>query len=497
MHELRFPWLELCILLPALGAVWVRLTRDPDTARRRSLIVSGLALACAVAAWRDFLSLHSNEAHDRWNPLARAFHEDLVVVDELSAPKLPLMALIYFLTHLATLRTKVREFSFARSLSAEAVLLATFACKVPWVVVALLAAGTVPPYLELRQGHKPRRVYAIHMGLFLVLICLGQWLVTRSEHGSPQSLVAIALLTAGLLVRCGLAPLHCWMTDLFEHATFGTALLFATPMVGAYGIARLVMPNAPGWTMHAISLTSLLTAVYAAGMALVQREARRFFCYLFLSNSSLVLVGLAIGTTVGLTGALCLWLSVSLALTGFGLTMRCAEFRTGRLSLSGFHGLYPHVPMLAALFLLTGLASIGFPGTAGFVGLELLVDGVVQTFPLVGATVVIVAALNSLAVMHAYFHIFTGKPHTTSIDLRVRPVERISVLVLTALILGGGLYPQPGVTTRYQAGAGLVEARARSAGGGGSAPPAHAAAAADPVPSPVVVRAALATPRGS
>ena len=95
----------------------------------------------------------------------------------MSAPKLPLAALIYFLTNLATLRTKVREFSFARSLGSEAILLATLGCKLPWGVVALLAAGTVPPYLELRKGHKPRRVYALHMALFVALLCLGQLLL--------------------------------------------------------------------------------------------------------------------------------------------------------------------------------------------------------------------------------------------------------------------------------------------------------------------------------
>src|SRR6185436_1418625 len=110
------------------------------------------------------------------------------------------------------------------------------------------------------------------------------------------------------------------------------------------------------------------TAVYAAGMGLVQREARRFFCYLFLSHSALVLVGLEIATPIGLTGALCVWLSVGLAQGGFGLALRSLESRTGRLSLVGFHGLYEHVPRLATLFLLTGLASVGFPGTFGFVG---------------------------------------------------------------------------------------------------------------------------------
>ena len=194
-------------------------------------------------------------------------------------------------------------------------------------------------------------------------------------------------------------------------------------------------------------------------MALVQSEGRRLFCYLFLSHSSLVLVGLESAAPLGVAGALCLWLSASLSLTGFGLTMRCVESRAGRISLADFNGHYRHVPMLAAFFLITGLASIGFPGTVGFIGLEMLVDGAARTSPFVAALIVVVAALNGLAVIHAYFRIFTGRPHASSVDLRDRPAERASVLVLTALILGGGLFPQPGVASRYRAAAALSDAR--------------------------------------
>jgi NADH-quinone oxidoreductase subunit M len=491
MHELRFPWLALAVLLPAIGAVWARFTRDPDVARRRSLVASGLAVACSLAAWLDFGTLRAVEARDPGDLLGLLLGRDFLVIDALSAPKLPLAALLYFLTHLATLRTKVREFSFVRSLGSEAILLATLACKLPWGVVALLVAGAAPPYLELRKGRKPSRVYAVHMILFVALLCVGQWLLGMGDRSSGPSTVGVVLLASAVLLRTGVVPVHGWMTDLFEHATFGTALLAVTPMVGVYGATRLVLPVAPPWVLQAISLASLATALYAAGMAIVQREARRFFCYLFLSHSSLVLVGLETATPIGLTGALCLWLSAALSLTGFGLTMRCVEFRTGRISLAGFHGLYPHVPMLAALFLITGLASIGFPGTAGFVGLELLVDGTVQAHPLVGATVVIVAALNGLAVMHAYFRIFTGRPHVASIDLSIRPAERVSVLVLTVLILGGGLYPQPGITTRYEAAAGLARARVRSnaesRGPSRLAPPSTDREEAPPDPSPTSV----------
>jgi NADH-quinone oxidoreductase subunit M len=199
-------------------------------------------------------------------------------------------------------------------------------------------------------------------------------------------------------------------------------------------------------------------------MALVQREARRFFCYLFLSHSSLVLVGLEIATPVGLTGALSLWISVGLALTGFGLTLRSIEARIGRVSLAEFHGLYEHTPALAAFFLITGLASIGFPGTIGFVGVELLVEGAVDVYPLVGLAVVLAAALNGIAVLHAYFRVFTGRRYSPTISLRSRGPERIAVLILAALILGGGIYPQPSLSSRYHAASEIIEARRHLAG---------------------------------
>jgi NADH-quinone oxidoreductase subunit M len=172
-----------------------------------------------------------------------------------------------------------------------------------------------------------------------------------------------------------------------------------------------------------------------------------------------VLVGLEVATPVGLTGALCVWLSVGLSLAGFGLTLRSVEARTGRLSLAQFHGLYEHTPMLATLFLVTGLGSIGFPGTLGFVGTELLVEGAVQVNPFVAVAIVIAAALNGLAMLAAYFRVFTGVRRFTSIDLSPRLPEQIAVLVLIGLLLGGGLYPQPGVASRHHAAERLVAER--------------------------------------
>lgn len=471
MKELLLPWMELSILFPLAGALLLRFVRDVDKAYRLAVGVCSLTLLAAVGEWIEFGFLQTFEAHAHWDIIQAIFHSDLFVIDELNAPLLPLSALLYLMTVLSTLRTKMNRFSFTSTLISEAILLATLSCRDPLAIIVLSAVGVIPPWLEIESRGYSTRVFSIHMGLFIAML-LGGWALLPDGamnhpelNNSPAVIAAGALLTAAALLRSGIVPVHCWMTDLFEKATLGTALLYVTPMTGAYVVMRIVLPIAPAWALQSIAIVSLVTSVYAAGMALVQTDARRFFCYLFLSHSSLVLVGLELLTPVGLTGALCVWISVGLAMGGFGLTLRSIEARIGRFSLAQFRGLYEHMPTLAALFLLTGLASIGFPGTIGFVGTELLVEGAVEVYPLIGTTVVIAAALNSIAVFYAYFRIFTGTRYEVSVSLVVRPAERIAVLILTALILGGGLYPQPGVESRYHAAIELMRHRDPGAAG--------------------------------
>jgi len=260
-------------------------------------------------------------------------------------------------------------------------------------------------------------------------------------------------------VRSGTVPVHLWVADLFEHGSFGTALLFVTPIAGVYAALRLVLPVAPDWVLTGIGAFSLVTAVYAAGMASVQREARRFFAYLFLSHASLVLVGLELHTVISLTGALCLWVSVVLSLGGLGLTLRAVEARYGRLSLADHHGLYARSPALAVCFLLTGLGSVGFPGTLGFVAAELLVDGAIHANLFVGVALVLAAAVNGIAVVRAYLLLFTGARSASPVAVGITPKERFAVLALAALLLGGGLVPQALVASRYQAAETLLRER--------------------------------------
>ena len=458
---LPLPWLELSVVVALVGALCVSPLRNPVRAWRLGLVFSGAAFACTLLACLGFYlaPVVEGEVQAHWSIQETLFGRHFLSVDELNAPLLPMVGLLHFLTALATGRTKMRRFSSSWSLAAEAVRLATFGATAPWVLVALEALGTVPAYLEMVNNGRPTQVYVLHMGLFIALLVLGWAFVDPTRGHAEQTGWATVPLLMAVLIRCGMIPVHCWLTDWFEHASFGNALLFVTPLVGVYAAVRLVLPIAPDWVLHSLGLVSLVTAVYAAGMAVVQQDARRFFAYLFLSHASLVLVGLQLHTPLSLTGALALWVSVSLSLGGFGLTLRALEARFGRMSLADFHGLYDSSPALAVCFLLTGLTSVGFPGTLGFVAAEVLVDGAVQASPWVGLVVVLVAAINGIAVVRAYFRLFTGARHASTVSLTIGPRERFAVLTLAALILGGGIIPQPGIASRHRAALQVLEYR--------------------------------------
>jgi NADH-quinone oxidoreductase subunit M len=109
-----------------------------------------------------------------------------------------------------------------------------------------------------------------------------------------------------------------------------------------------------------------------------------------------------------------------------------------------------------------GLACTGFPGTLGFVGQELLVDGAVDVFPVMGFAVVIASALTGLAVVRMYFSLFCGRSDVAahpSLRLGLRPREAWTFVALVAALIGLGLAPRPLVDAGFDAGETILRQR--------------------------------------
>jgi NADH-quinone oxidoreductase subunit M len=445
MNLFALPWLELSLAVPLVGAGCVRLFRDPRPASHWCLGFTGATLGCALLSVAGFYA--------ELTPAGRpAF-----AVDDLNAPLLPFVALIHFLTALTTAHTKSGRFSFAGLLLGCAVRLAAFACVAPWPLVGLLALEALLPVVAIGRGG---RLYAVHAVLFAGLLA-GGW---ACADGGATEAGSVLVLLAGL-VRTGAIPAQVWVTDRFENGSFGAALLLVVPLAGVYAVVRFVLPVAPEWTLEALGVAAAGTAFYAAGRGIVERDARRFFAYLIVSHAALVLVGVGLHTPFAVTGALVMSISTGLSLGGLGLILRSLEARVGHLDLKEYRGLYDQSPALAVCFLLTGLAAVGFPGTTGFVAIELLVDEAVGAHEAFGLAVVLVAALNGIGVVRAYLLLFTGRRHSTGVDLGITPQERVAMLTLVGLILGGGLVPQAYLESRHRAAEAILEQRPKPSPG--------------------------------
>ncbi|HVI03221.1 MAG TPA: proton-conducting transporter membrane subunit, partial [Enhygromyxa sp.] len=259
-------------------------------------------------------------------------------------------------------------------------------------------------------------------------------------------------------IRKGVFPFHAWIPEVFERGRLGPAVLLTTPQIGAYVTAVLIVPRAAPETLRVVAILALVTAVYGAALALIQRDARRGLGYLFVSQSALVMAGLDCTSEQALGGSMVLWVSSALAFAGVARCVLLLEARRGRLDLSQFHGGYAQMPTLAISFLVLGLACTGFPGTLGFIGEELLVDGATEAFPVLGFCVVAAGALTGLAILRMYFSLFCGRSDAGPQLPALRP-ERIVFGALAALLILTGLLPGPLVSSRLAAAEQVLERR--------------------------------------
>ncbi|HZU35947.1 MAG TPA: proton-conducting transporter membrane subunit, partial [Gemmataceae bacterium] len=217
---------------------------EPAAVRRWAVACCGLTTAIGLAAWQDFASLDVARAADFGNLPRWLTGHDLLVLDWVSAPLLPLTALLYLLTIMATSGSKVARFPFRRTLICQAVVLTALSANEPWLIIALLSVETLFPLMELRSRARPTRVFALHMLVFIACMVCGQVCLVLSYGNLRVLWCGQILLLLAVSIRSGLALAHCWLTDLFEQASFGTALLFVTPLMGAYALTRLLLPVA-------------------------------------------------------------------------------------------------------------------------------------------------------------------------------------------------------------------------------------------------------------
>jgi NADH-quinone oxidoreductase subunit M len=448
-------WLAGLVGLPALVIAASYLRVDVERLRRLAVAsaVAMLLIALAIPLSRSVRDFSFRTSALTWTPGG----EDLIRIDTFSSVLLPFAAGLWLLTVAVTPRAALDRRGLRRTAIATLLTLTSFLTESA-VVLLLLSAASVWTLLSALAdpAHRyQRRVVAVYLGASTLLFAIGvALLISPGVRSTRTETVAIWLIVVAALVRKGIVPFHAWVPEVFDHGRLGPAILFNAPQVGAYMTVVLIVPRASPEMLRTIALLALGTAVYGAALALVQRSARRACGYLFMSQSALVMAGLDCTSVTALAGGLVVWLSAGLGFAGLARCVLVLEARRGRMDLTRYHGGYERLPLLGISFLAMGLACTGFPGTLGFIGQELLVDGAVGVFPVMGFAVVVASALTGLAILRMYFSLFCGRSDVRShpsLRLGVRPLEAWSFVALVIALIGFGLVPRPLVDSRFDA----------------------------------------------
>jgi len=327
-------------------------------------------------------------------------------------------------------------------------------------------------------GQIAARVYAIMKTLAVACMAIGTLMMIADPPWEAGGGVVGAcggwLVALAVLVRKGIVPFHSWYPALFRGAPMSTALAATMPQIASYTAVRLFFGHADhgdgvGAELVVLSQLALLTATYGAALALVQRDLRGLIGTLAMSQSALVLAGLAGKLPMELNGAFCTWISSGLALTGLGLVGWALESRAGPLSLETPQGRFADAPLLAAFFLLFGLSSIGLPGTLSFVADDLLVSGSLDEQLHAGLLVIAATVLSAIAVMRGWLMVFGGPSNLDGPRHHLLPRERIALTALFGTIVLLGMWPAPLVRELERAGSELLGVPVESHGHGAEA----------------------------
>jgi len=458
-HALMLGGVATIIAAPLAAAAVIALglfSRNP-----RAPAAVGCAVAFGAAGWLSWL----------WHAADRMPYEfgerlgggSLVHVDGITATLMPTVALIVTAIVLVAPKRSFVPQAAVRLLLGAAATFALFATAHPLALVVLWFVTALPTWVSTRAtpgGRPAARAFATMMlGAFaclasgtLLMLADPPWERGCGAVGNAGGwLVALAVL-----VRKGIVPFHSWYPALFAGAPLSTALAATMPQAAAYTAIRLLIGHADhgagvGAELVALSQLALVTAAYGGALAVVQRDLRGLIGTLAMSQSAMVLAGLAGKVPMELNGALCIWISSGLALTGIGLVAWALESRAGPLALTTPQGRFQDAPALAAFFLIFGLAAIGLPGTLSFVADDLLVSGSLDEQLHAGLLVIASTALAGIAVMRGWFLVFGGPTAVDGPRHQILPRERLALTLLLVPLFGLGLWPAPLVATLERA----------------------------------------------
>ncbi|MCG6551834.1 MAG: NADH-quinone oxidoreductase subunit M [Candidatus Magnetominusculus sp. LBB02] len=461
--------LTVAIFLPVLAAIAMMFVGK----ERHSEIKWG-ALAATIANLAAMMPLFT--AFDKTSakmqfvsslPWIRAWNINYYVgVDGISVLFVLLSAIVAILCVLVSwtsVKDKVKEFYIA-ILLIEGAMIGVFSSLDMFLFYMFWEAMLIPMYLLIGIWGGPNRLYAA-VKFFLytlvgsVLMLLGVIAIYQTTGTfdmvklmSTQLPVGMQMMLfwaffAAFAVKVPMFPVHTWLPDAHTEAPTAGSVILAAILIkmGAYGFLRFSLPMFPdaslAMTPVMIAL-SVIAIIYGGIICLSQTDLKRLIAYSSVSHMGFVTLGIFSLNMQGMEGGVLQMINHGVITGGLFLCVGMVYERSHTRQIADYGGLANVMPIFSALFMVFTFASVGLPGTNGFVGEFLIILGAFtanKTAGILSATGVIIGAVYMLWLYQKVFYTEINKKIAGLNDISSREV--ITLVPLLILVFWIGFYP--------------------------------------------------------
>lgn len=473
-----FSFLSAIVFLPLIGAIVIALLP-------KSLLKSVKFVALFFALVAFVLSLVVFCRFDRspgvvWQ---MQFEEKIVWisalnvyyhlgVDGISLPMVILMTLLGVLAVLVSWRIDLRPREyFAWFLLLETSILGVF-CSLDLILFFLFwELELIPMYFLISIWGSGRKEYSAIKYVIYTLtgsaLMLAGILSLYFTTGTLSMVELIGLLAAkpvipltaiffllliGFAIKLPVFPLHTWLPDAHTDAPTAASVILAGALLkmGGYGMIRVCVSIFPEIALQYAPLFVVLAVVnvlYGAGVTVRQKDLKRLIAYSSVSHMGYVLLGIFALSPVSLTGATLQMFSHGIV-TGLLFAMVGLVYeKSHERNLDNLSGLARQMPVIAVVFTIAGLASLGLPGTSGFAAEFITFVGSfssaavkwIQIYTILGVFGVVLTAGYILWMLQRVFYgplqeKLNGVPDADNVD-------KVCIFSFVIAIMLVGLYP--------------------------------------------------------
>jgi len=469
----EFPLLSILIFLPLVGAVFIlsiqgKVEIVARNSRYVALWTASANFLLSLVLWFNFdksTPKFQFVEYAMWMPnLGIGYHVGVDGISILFVILTTVLTPICVLASWESINNRVKEYMVC-FLVLETFMVGMFCALDLILFYTFFEAVLIPMFIIIGVWGGNRRVYAAFklflytlLGSVLMLLAMITMYVDAGttniikllDHSFPfamQTWIWLAFL-ASFAVKVPMWPVHTWLPDAHVEAPTAGSVILAGVLLkfGGYGFLRFSLPMMPDASLMftpIIFSLSVIAVIYTSLVALAQEDVKKLIAYSSIAHMGFVTAGVFSMTIQGVEGAIYQMLSHGVVSAALFLIVGVIYDRIHTREINAYGGLVNRMPFYSLIFMVFLLASIGLPGTGGFIGEILVLLGVfkvniwVATFLATG--VILGAAYMLYLYKRLIFGALTKKTLLKIIDLSPREIAVFSPLLIVTIWMG--IYP--------------------------------------------------------